>query len=187
MGAAVYLAFSWFFTTGQNLWSMALPDWQISCPLIFELDKTMERNVKPRWWAQAISIGAVMAAALVVGCGLGTRFGIWEYTGGLPLQRYVLLPPQLCLGIVGYVVCLFKGFKVERSNLLIGVLVSALILGQPVCRWRLWRPYRLSQYFNGYVGSNGIRCLAAAGGEGANPLPTMLRFWPSYSNRLTVG
>ena len=88
--------------------------------------------VKPRWWAQAILIGAVMAGALVVVSGLGTRFGIWEYTGGFTVASggVLLATAAAFLGIVGYVVCLFKGFKAERSNLLIGVLVSALILGQ---------------------------------------------------------
>ena len=89
-------------------------------------------TVKPRWWAQAILIGSVIAAALVIVSGLGTRFGIWEYTGGFTVASggVLLATAAVFLGIVGYAVCLFKGFKAERSNLLIGVLISALILGQ---------------------------------------------------------
>ncbi len=89
-------------------------------------------TVKPRWWAQAILIGSVVAAVLVVMSGLGTRFGIWEYTGGFSIASggVLLASAGLFLGIVGYVVCLFKGYKAERANLLIGVFVSALILGQ---------------------------------------------------------
>ena len=37
---------------------------------------------KPRWWAQAILISAVIGAVLLLTGGLGTRLGIWSYNGG---------------------------------------------------------------------------------------------------------
>lgn len=89
-------------------------------------------TIKPRWWAQAILIGSIIAAVLLIISGVGTRFGIWEYTGGFTVASggVLLASAAVFLGIVGYAVCLFKGFKAERASLLIGVLISALILGQ---------------------------------------------------------
>jgi uncharacterized protein (DUF1499 family) len=89
-------------------------------------------TIKPRWWAQAILIGSIIAAVLLIISGVGTRFGIWEYTGGFTVASggVLLASAAVFLGIVGYAVCLFKGFKAERASLLVGVLISALILGQ---------------------------------------------------------
>jgi uncharacterized protein (DUF1499 family) len=87
---------------------------------------------KPRWWAQAILIGSVVAAVLLVMSGLGTRLGIWAYTGGFTVASggVLLAAAGFFLGVVAYAICLYKGFKAERSSLLIGVLISAVILGQ---------------------------------------------------------
>ena len=39
----------------------------------------MENEIeKPRWWAQALFIGAIVSAVLMVMAGFGTRLGMWE-------------------------------------------------------------------------------------------------------------
>ena len=44
----------------------------------------MENEIeKPRWWAQALFIGAIVSAVLMVMAGFGTRLGMWSYTGCL--------------------------------------------------------------------------------------------------------
>ena len=46
----------------------------------------MENEVeKPRWWAQALFIGAIVSAVLMVMAGFGTRLGMWSYTGGFTI------------------------------------------------------------------------------------------------------
>ncbi len=87
---------------------------------------------RPRWWAQAILIGAIIAAVLMVMSGLGTRLGMWDYSGGFTVASggVMLAAAGFFLGIVAYVFCLFRGLRSERSGILIAVLICSVLLGQ---------------------------------------------------------
>ena len=58
---------------------------------------------KPRWWAQAILIGAVIGAVLLVMGGLGTRLGMWSYSGGFTVASggILLASAGFFLGVIG--------------------------------------------------------------------------------------
>ena len=93
----------------------------------------MENEIeKPRWWAQALFIGAIVSAVLMVMAGFGTRLGMWSYTGGFTIASggVMLAAAVFFLGVIGYVVCLRKGLQSERSNILVGLLICAVLLGQ---------------------------------------------------------
>ena len=93
----------------------------------------MENEIeKPRWWAQALLIGAIVSAVLMVMAGFGTRMGMWSYTGGFTIASggVMLAAAVFFLGVIGYVVCLRKGLRSERSNILVGLLICAVLLGQ---------------------------------------------------------
>jgi uncharacterized protein (DUF1499 family) len=93
----------------------------------------MENEIeKPRWWAQALFIGAIVSAVLMVMAGFGTRLGMWSYTGGFTIASggVMLAAAVFFLGVIGYVVCLRKGLQSERSNILVGLLICVVLLGQ---------------------------------------------------------
>lgn len=87
---------------------------------------------RPRWWAQALMIGAIVSAVLMVMAGFGTRLGMWDYTGGFTIASggVMLAAGVFFLGVIGYVVCLRKGLPSERSSILIGLLICVVLLGQ---------------------------------------------------------
>ena len=93
----------------------------------------MENDLeRPRWWAQALLIGAIVSAVLMVMAGFGTRLGMWDYTGGFTIASggVMLAAGVFFLGVIGYVVCLRKGLPSERSSILIGLLICVVLLGQ---------------------------------------------------------
>ena len=83
------------------------------------------------WWSQAILVGAVIAAVLLMLGPLGTRFGIWTFTTGIPITLAAagLAAIGLLVGVVAFVVTLVRKLPEDRAPVLIGVIVSALILG----------------------------------------------------------
>jgi uncharacterized protein (DUF1499 family) len=87
---------------------------------------------KPRWWAQAILIGAVIGAVLLLMGGFGTRLGMWSYNGGFTVASggILLASAGLFLGVIGYVVALRKGLNTERSSILIALLICIILLVQ---------------------------------------------------------
>ena len=87
---------------------------------------------KPRWWAQAILIGAVIGAVLLVMGGFGTRLGMWSYSGGFTVASggILLASAGFFLGVIGYVVALRKGLKAERSSILIALVICTILLVQ---------------------------------------------------------
>ena len=92
----------------------------------------MENDLeRPRWWAQALLIGAIVSAVLMVMAGFGTRLGMWDYTGGFTIASggVMLAAGVFFLGVIGYVVCLRKGLPSARSSILIGLLMCVVLLG----------------------------------------------------------
>jgi uncharacterized protein (DUF1499 family) len=85
-----------------------------------------------RWWAKAILVGGVVAVCCVLVGAIGGRIGLWPYGTGFTFLTggAVLSVMGLFLGIIAYVVCLRKGLRAERSGMLIGILLSAMILAQ---------------------------------------------------------
>ena len=85
-----------------------------------------------RWWAKAILVGGVVAVCCVLVGAIGVRIGLWPYGTGFTFLSggAVLSVMGLFLGIIAYVVCLRKGLRAERSGILIGILLSAMILAQ---------------------------------------------------------
>ena len=83
-----------------------------------------------RWWAQAILIGGVIAAVCLPLGALGTKFGLWAYTGGFMLLAAgaVLATLASFLGVIAYIVSLRKKLLAERSTLLIGILLGVVVL-----------------------------------------------------------
>jgi len=87
---------------------------------------------KPRWWAQAIMIGSIIGAVLLVMGGFGTRLGMWSYSGGFTVASggVLLAAAGFFLGVIGYIVALRKGLKAERSNILIALVICTILLVQ---------------------------------------------------------
>lgn len=83
-----------------------------------------------RWWSQAILIGGVIAVVCLPLGALGTKIGLWEFTGGFMLLAAgaVLATLASCLGVLAYIVCLRSGLTLERPAVLIGVLLGVLVL-----------------------------------------------------------
>jgi uncharacterized protein (DUF1499 family) len=93
----------------------------------------MEQEIdKQRWWAQALLIGAVIAAVLIIMGGIGTRLGMWDFSGGFTVASggVLLASAGFFLGIIGYIVCLRKGLKAERSSILIAIGICVVLLAQ---------------------------------------------------------
>ena len=61
---------------------------------------------------------------------LGTKFGLWAFTGGFMLLAAgaVLATLASFLGVVAYIVCLRKDLVSERAPVLIGVLLGVSVL-----------------------------------------------------------
>ena len=76
---------------------------------------------KTRWWAQAILIGSIIGALLMIMGGFGTRLGMWTYNGGFNVASggVVLAAAGFFLGVIGYLVSWRKGLKSSRSILLL--------------------------------------------------------------------
>ena len=83
-----------------------------------------------RWWAQAILIGGVIGVVCLPLGALGTKFGLWAFTGGFMLLAAgaVLATLAAFLGAVAYIVCLRKNLLLERPTVLIGVFLGVLVL-----------------------------------------------------------
>lgn len=86
---------------------------------------------KRKWWATAILIGGIIAIVCLIVGALGAKLGLWGFQGGFALLAVgtVLATIAFFLGIVGYVICIKKQFSAERKSILIGVALSAVILG----------------------------------------------------------
>ena len=91
----------------------------------------MNEEVQAKWWASALMIGGVIGLICLPVAALGTRFGLWSFELGIPLMGIgaVLAVIVAFLGIIAFVYCLSRGLQAERSNLLIGIALSAVVLG----------------------------------------------------------
>lgn len=83
-----------------------------------------------KWWAKALMIGGVVALVLLPLGALGSRVGIWPFTGGFMLLAVgvVLATIVFFLGIVGAVYANAKGRLADRKDCLIGLALSVLII-----------------------------------------------------------
>jgi len=82
------------------------------------------------WWAKALLIGAVIAAALLLIGALGSRFGLWGFqTGLLALAAATVLAAiGLLIGVVAIFVSRKRNITGDKPALLISLGVSTLIL-----------------------------------------------------------
>ena len=89
-----------------------------------------EQTAGKRWWAQAILIGGVIAVVCLPLGALGTKFGLWAFTGGFMLLAAgaVLATLASFLGVIAYIVALRKQLLVERPTLLIGIFLGVVVL-----------------------------------------------------------
>lgn len=83
-----------------------------------------------KWWASALLVGGVIGLLCLPLAALGTKVGLWTYALGIPMMGVgaVLATMVFFLGIVAYVVCISRGYQVERSSIFIGVALSVLVL-----------------------------------------------------------
>ena len=83
------------------------------------------------WWSKAILIGGVIAAVCLPLGALGTKFGIWPFTGGFMLlaSGTVLAILAVALGIIALVVANRRGLAGDKPGIYLGMLVGALVLG----------------------------------------------------------
>ena len=89
-----------------------------------------EQTAGKRWWAQAILIGGVIAVVCLPLGALGTKFGLWAFTGGFMLLAAgaVLATLASFLGVIAYIVTLRKQLLAERPTLLIGIFLGVVVL-----------------------------------------------------------
>ena len=89
-----------------------------------------EQTADKRWWAQAILIGGVIAVVCLPLGALGTKFGLWAFTGGFMLLAAgaVLATLASFLGVIAYIVALRKQLLAERPTLLIGIFLGVVVL-----------------------------------------------------------
>ena len=89
-----------------------------------------EQTAGKRWWAQAILIGGVIAVVCLPLGALGTKFGLWAFTGGFMLLAAgaVLATLASFLGVIAYIVALRKQLSAERPTLLIGIFLGVVVL-----------------------------------------------------------
>ena len=89
-----------------------------------------EQTAGKRWWAQAILIGGVIAVVCLPLGALGTKFGLWAFTGGFMLLAAgaVLATLASFLGVIAYIIALRKQLLAERPTLLIGIFLGVVVL-----------------------------------------------------------
>ncbi len=85
-----------------------------------------------RWWSKAILVGGVVAICCVLVGAVGVRIGLWPYGTGFMFLTggAVLSVMAVFLGIIALVVCLRQGLRADRSGILIGIILGAVILAQ---------------------------------------------------------
>ena len=90
-----------------------------------------EQTAAKRWWAQAILIGGVIAAVCLPLGALGTKVGLWAFTGGFMLLAACAVLATLAsfLGVIAYIISLRKNLVAERSTVLIGIFLGVVVLG----------------------------------------------------------
>ncbi len=83
------------------------------------------------WWSRAILIGAVVAAVMLPLGALGSRFGMWSFSGGFMLLAggTVLAAIGLVVGIAGIIAASRRELNDDKPAVYLGTLISALILG----------------------------------------------------------
>lgn len=83
------------------------------------------------WWSRAILIGAVVAVVLLPLGALGSRFGIWSFSGGFMLLAAgtVLAAIGIVAGIAGIIAANRRGLSDDKPAVYLGTLISVLIIG----------------------------------------------------------
>jgi uncharacterized protein (DUF1499 family) len=125
------------------------------------------------WWSRAILIGSVVAAVMLPVGALGTRLGIWQFSGGFMLLAggVVLAAVGLIVGLVGIIVAARRKLAADKPAIYIGTLVSALVLAvvgvQFVAATSVPPIHNISTDVNDPPAFDRIVALR---GEGSNPL-----------------
>ena len=88
-------------------------------------------EVKRAWWAKAVMVGGVIGIVCLALGAFGYRLNILGVMPGLLMTAAATVLGVLCVvvGLIGLIVVLAKGRTAERSSLVIGVVLGALILG----------------------------------------------------------
>ncbi len=83
-----------------------------------------------KWWANALLIGAVLAVVCLPVGALGSKMGIWPFTGGFMLLGVgvVLATAVFFLGVIAAVLVFVRKMPAERGAVLTGVVLSLLVL-----------------------------------------------------------
>ena len=125
------------------------------------------------WWSRAILIGSVVAAVMLPVGALGTRLGIWQFSGGFMLLAggVVLAAVGLIVGLVGMIVAARRKLAADKPAIYIGTLVSALVLAvvgvQFVAATSVPPIHNISTDVND---PPAFERIVALRGEGSNPL-----------------
>ncbi len=82
------------------------------------------------WWSKAILMGGVIGAILLPLGALGTKFGIWPFTGGFLLLAggTILATVAVLGGVVALIIANRNGLVGERPAIYMGMVVGALVL-----------------------------------------------------------
>ncbi len=83
-----------------------------------------------KWWASALLIGGILAIMCLPIGALGSKLGIWPFTGGFMLLAVgvVLATAVFFLGVIAAVLCFVRGMQAERGAVLTGVVISLVVL-----------------------------------------------------------
>lgn len=92
-------------------------------------DETQAGNRK--WWASALMVGGVIALVCLPLGALGTKLGLWQFTGGFILLAVgaVLAAAVFFLGLIAVVFTSIRRMAAERASAAIGFVLSVVVLG----------------------------------------------------------
>jgi uncharacterized protein (DUF1499 family) len=125
------------------------------------------------WWAQAIALGGVVAVLLLPLGALGTRFGLWQFQFGFMLIGSAAVIALLLMfgGIVGLVATFRGGLGVERTLVLVGMVLSLGVLASLSFQFsQVARVPPIHDITTDPADPPEFRQLAALRGPDANPL-----------------
>ncbi|MEM9623604.1 MAG: hypothetical protein AAF993_18305, partial [Pseudomonadota bacterium] len=73
-----------------------------------------------KWWANALLIGAIIGLVCLPLGALGTKLGIWQFTGGFMLLAVgvVLATAVFFLGVIAAVLTFVKNMQAEKGAVL---------------------------------------------------------------------
>ncbi|MEM7096839.1 MAG: DUF1499 domain-containing protein [Pseudomonadota bacterium] len=84
-----------------------------------------------KWWSNALLIGGVIALVTLPIGALGTKLGLWAFTGGFMVLGVgvVLATAVFFLGVIAVVYTSVKGMTADRTSAAVGLVISLVVLG----------------------------------------------------------